>query len=333
MSLPLEGFKHLIEPVRDPRFDGWLEHPDVLHVVRVQDAEGRKQSVTIGSVHVADPDMWYYKVGSELFDAWRRETQGRPRVMVVEGSQTAQKRYGRTADESIRRYHSELGLLNFWSDQYGIPVLPGEPPGYQELSILLKRAEEGWYTADDVLFYYGSRELPVWYRMAHPKPELSVYMTAVMALYQRQLRLEGGAALEHDFSYAAYEQLHRDRLGFLPQSNPKRVDPATGLELETLYLQLTTAFARPDQPATAMTRVSRHCLDIRDRFKALQWWKLWHLRGRSVFKWEGLHHTLATARIYTRTARLRLDEPPGGAYVLAQDQHIGQLLAPTVASA
>ncbi len=297
------------------------------------DPESARRLVLLGSMHISDPQVWYYKLGQAHFEVWYAATEGQKRLILVEGTQLGRQFHGATAVESIERYHSEAGLLHFWGAHYNIPVISSELPDYYDLIILLKEAQRiGRFSWQDVLWYYGSRELPIWYRMKGSKPPLEFYMQQVMSVYNYCLQRaakQDGIRLDYDFSYETYQKLHFERLGFSPVEDPAWVDPTTGLEVETLYLRLTTAGVRANPSLNPTAYVSQRCLDIRDHFKAMQFKRLWERTPFSPFSWQGILHTKGIA---PRVTQLGEEDPPivvEDTYFVLSDPSLGHLIAPT----
>lgn len=299
MDLHFDLLDHITKPTRDPLLLSNTAFNDILHVARRQDARSGKQLMLLGSVHDPDPKRWYYDVAKQLFNTWRTETEGQERCIVVEGLQQHNPLFATTEEASIKRCHNEVGLQNFWGNKYGIPVVPSEVPNYADILALLRAARvSDKFTVDDVLFYIGARELPVYYRMSRPKPAFAAWMQSTLDVCCQSIQQEcekQDLPCLYDISYKNFKKLHRRYLGFDPRANGAWVDPRTGLPVHQLYLRITTPFARHGQQVTPITWVSRACMDIRDRYKNQQLWGLWQ-KG-SIWWWQGGVHSTSTGRV------------------------------------
>ncbi|HET9412293.1 MAG TPA: hypothetical protein VFO38_05665 [Candidatus Saccharimonadales bacterium] len=329
-QLDLDFRKRIALPVRNFSLLNLLEFPDILHVVRRWDPRTGQRLLRLGSVHDPDPERWYYAVGRSLLKTWLAETEGQKRLICVEGQQLHRPLFSATEEDSIRECHSELGLLNFWGNQYGIRVVPTEPPNFRDLVTLLLMAREGTtFSGKDVLFYIGVREIPIYYRMGNPTESLESWMQETLNTCRRQMEswCQPGLPFVCDLNYPIFRELHWEQLGFYPTDDPDFVDPKSGLKVKDLYLKITTAFTRADEPVTAITQVSRSCLNLRDSHKALQLWKLWQA-GYSLLGWEGIIHTMGAETVYKE-----LGEPQDlgqlrKAYVAMSSPDFGHLVAP-----
>lgn len=307
-----------------------MEFPDLLHVVRRWDPETNQRLMMLGSVHDPDPSRWYYAVAKSLFKVWLKETEKQKRIICVEGQQLHRPLFGATEEESIRECHSELGLLNFWGNQHGIPVVSTEPPNFRDIVALLILARTGaTFSEQDVLFYLGVREIPIFYRLGNPAQSLAGWMQETFDTCRRLMEAwcqQQNFPFVCNITYPIFRELHWEYLGFYPTPDPDFVDPKTGLKVRDLYLRLTTAFTRSHEPTTAITEISRLCLDLRDSHKALYLWELWQA-GHSIWWWEGIVHTTSTERVQSKLGELQRINGLENAHVVLSSPKLGYLVA------
>lgn len=310
-----------------------------------RDPETAQQLAVLGSEHKTQPHFWYFKMGKICFEAWLEATKNQAdrRLLVVEGLQLANSLFGATEKGSIERYYGEVGLLNFWGNAHDIPVVSSEPPHYRDVLLILEEAErlvevmdmygnvelekQYSFTPEDVFWYYGSREIPLWYRMSGSKPSLEEFMQWTMGNYCRLLpaaAAKEGKIFAYDFSYDAYKELHKERLGFYPSESPDTIEPKTGKDLHTFYRQLTCAYSLDDFEYSPINLVSKRCLEIRYSTFMAKMWSIWR-EGHSPFVWKGMYHTWAIKNIFSSMgqpddARMQ-DLIATQAYTLWNDHH------------
>lgn len=286
--------ERIISQLNDPDVYRTISKPDRLHIIR-RAHEGQHLTI-LGSYHDTNSEHPYYNSAYFCFEDWEEATLGKPRIIIAEGEQEL---WGRatTLRHSIENHYSEVGWQCFLADSYDIPIISGEPSNYGELAQLVRDG----YPPDELLLYYGIREIPCWHRMGEGKEDFESYMEKVFAIYKRKL---GKLALTSSFpdlgfSYPAFLQSYKNHFNDLP-------DPESS-EMNKLYLKYTSAMNDESFSKQAIARVAKRVMNLRDAHIGATYERYWQ-RGVSIFSWYGMHHTLALAK-YLQNFGERKDAP------------------------
>lgn len=249
-----------------------VAHPDKLHVVHRLDQFQRL--MVLGTYHNTDARQPYYDWAFSCFDLWENRTLHDNRIIIAEGEQDVWGRAS-TIEASIEQHYSEVGWQCFLADTYDIPIISGEPANCGELAELVR---DGSYSPDELLLYYGIREIPVWHRMAGDKESFDSYMEKVFDIYKRKL---GRLAIIHsldgiNFSYPNFLETYKKHFNDAP-------DPISS-EMNDLYLKYTSA-----------ARVAKRVMKLRDTHLGATYERYWQ-KGYNIFSWYGIYHTLALSK-------------------------------------
>jgi hypothetical protein len=280
---PMNFPEAIIKQLNPPSSYKHIVHEDMLHAApRKHDGQ---YFTLLGSYHNTDADYWYYDAAFYFFDDWQNSTAGKKRVIIAEGEQDLWG-VAPTLQKSVEEHYSEIGWQCFLADSYDIPIISGEPSNYGEIAQLVY---EGQYSPQELLLYYGIREIPVWHRMTGNKEDFDTYMERVFAIYQRKL---GKLALTHrfgnvSFSYAHFKEGYKQHFDAEP-------DPSSP-EMNELYLSYTSAYmAEAEFAQQPIARVAKRVMQLRDAHLGAVYDD--HLQnGESVFSWYGVFHTFRLA--------------------------------------
>lgn len=300
--------ERIISQLNEPDIYKDISKPERLHIIR---RKGDGQYLTIlGSHHDTNAERPYYGDAFFCFEDWEAATFDKPRLIIAEGEQELWG-VGRTLRHSIENHYSEVGWQCYLADSYDIPIISGEPPNYSELTQLV---EDG-YPLNELLLYYGIREIPVWHRMEGDKEDFDSYMERVFAIYKRKL---GKLALTHSlpdlgFSYSAFLESYKNHFNDLP-------DPESA-EMNELYLKYTSALNDESFAEQAIARVAKRIMNLRDAHIGATYERYWKEKV-SIFSWYGMNHTLALAK-YLQDFGSRMEVPRDLAKGFSfQDGHI-----------
>ncbi len=280
----MEFPERIITRLNDPSEYRHIPDDNRLHVVHRFDKQGRR-SMVLGSRHNTNASHNYYDWAFSCFELWEERTAHENRIMVAEGEQDLWG-VAPTLQTSVEHHYSEVGWQCFLADTYDIPIISGEPANYGEIAQL---AKDGSYPPDELLLYYGIREIPLWHR-GERKEDFDSYMERVFDIYQRKL---GRLAITHslegiDFTYPRFLEAYKQHFDNVP-------DP-TSREMNDLYLKFTSAeLAEAAFSKQAIARVAKRVMNLRDAHLGATYNK-YRQKDFSIFSWYGINHTLALAK-------------------------------------
>src|SRR3989344_6442566 len=213
--------------------------------------ENDKQSLFyFGANHSRDPNDSQYPVLREYWNKFLKSTEGRDRIVLVEGGL---RRLANNEEKAIKE-DSEAGLATFFAHQANIPV---DCPDIRDNDLvkLLPDNSKGV-----VLLYWFLSFADNWRRQDDPKPEFEKYTSSWLETQNKRKMWEG-----MDTSFEKIKQLYKENIGKEFDQNDNFND-----------------LVNPNRTETAVNKIARTQSDLRDASVASEIERYWN-EGKSIF--------------------------------------------------